>query len=58
MAGARLDFQLSTNSRLMLRSDMGRETRPIANPDTSSHPSNASGVDRHNEGVYSTFQRG
>ena len=57
MAGTRVDFQLSSSTRLMVRGDMGRETRPIANPDTSSHPSNASGVDRHNEGIYSTFQK-
>ncbi len=57
MAGARADVQLSSSARLMVRGDLGREERPIANPDTSSHPSNASGVKRHNEGVYTTFQK-
>ena len=57
MAGTRVDVQLSSSARLMVRGDLGREERPIANPDTSSHPSNASGVKRHNEGVYTTFQK-
>jgi hypothetical protein len=54
MAGGRLDVQLSPRMRLMLRGDSGREFRPIDAPETSAHPSSASSVKRHNEGVYTT----
>jgi hypothetical protein len=55
MAGGRVDLQLTPAARLMIRGDMGKERRPIADPDTAAHPSSADGVDRHNEGVYAAF---
>jgi hypothetical protein len=55
MAGGRVDLQLTSAARLMVRGDMGKERRPIADPDTAAHPSSADGVDRHNEGVYAAF---
>ena len=54
MAGGRLDVQLSPQMRLMVRGDSGKEFRPIDAPETSAHPSSASSVKRHNEGVYTT----
>ena len=55
MAGGRVDVQLTPGARLMVRGDMGKERRPIADPDTAAHPSTADDVDRHNEGVYTAF---
>ena len=55
MAGARLDVQISSQTRLMVRGDSGREFRPIDAPDTSAHPSSAASVKRHNEGIYTSL---
>ena len=57
MAGGRMDVQLSSSARLMIRGDSGKEFRPIDEPDTAAHPSSASSVKRHNEGIYATFQK-
>ena len=55
IAGARLDAQLSSQTRFMVRADAGRETRPVNEPDTGLHPSGTTGFKRHNESVFLTL---
>jgi hypothetical protein len=55
IAGARLDVQLSPQTRLMLRGDYGHENRPVNEPDTGLHPAGTTGFERHNESVFTTL---
>ena len=54
MAGARVDWQLSPQTRLMVRGNYGIEVTPNSGGG-SNHPSNATENKRHNDEIYSTL---
>ena len=54
MAGARVDWQLSPQARLMVRGNYGIEVTPNFGGG-SNHPSNATENKRHNDEIYSTL---
>ena len=54
MAGARIDWQLSPQTRLMVRGNYGIEVTPNFGGG-SDHPSNATENKRHNDEIYSTL---
>jgi Carboxypeptidase regulatory-like domain len=55
MGGVRLDLQLSPQTRLMTRANMGGDERPIDNPPASAHPSAAGLFERHMDEIYTTL---
>jgi hypothetical protein len=52
MGGLRLDFQVSPQTRLMARANMGADERPIDNPPANAHPSAAGLFERHMDELF------
>jgi hypothetical protein len=55
MGGARVDIQVSPQTRVMVRANMGGDERPIDNPPAGAHPSAAGLFERHMDEIFNLF---